>query len=336
MRVTLKDISRETGLSISTVSRALSRSKRTHTDTENVIFECATKLGYPFFNLKQSEKKLSVALVTDYFEGEFYASLFQGFCKAACSIDAEIFLFELHNQKKKNYKKSTLEYLVELSKNYSAICLFHPELGNFKHKDIIAALGDYPVISLNPIQNPKLDTVTFDSYSGGYIVAKHFFELGYKKMGVISGPTNRVESLLRKNGFTDYISQKKGVNLVWDFKGDYTEKYGVKAFHNFKKSKIKDVAIFSSNDYTAFGFINSASQSNYSIPNDFIIAGYDDMSFCKTFNPMLTSVNTDYNELGRVALMLIKNRLEKKHSNYGHLNLVPVSLKQRNSTKIHT
>ena len=335
MRVTLKDISKETGFSISTVSRALSRSKKTHSETENIIFNCAKKLGYPFFNLKQSEKKLSVALVTDYFKGEFYASLFQGFCKAASGIDAEIFLFELHNQKKKNYNKSTLEYLIELSKNYSAICLFHPELENFKHKDIITALGDYPVISLNPIQNPKLDTVTFDSYSGGYIVAKHFFELGYRKMGIISGPSNRVESLLRKNGFIDYISRKKEIDLVWEFEGDYTEKYGKKAFEHFKKSKIKNIAIFSSNDYTAFGFINSAYNNKYDIPNDFIIAGYDNLSFCKTYNPRLTSVNTDYVELGRVALSLIKNRIEKKYSNYGHLSLVPVSLKQRDSTNLH-
>ena len=49
MKVTLKHIAEDTGLSIATVSRALSREKRTHSSNEEQIFSSARKLGYPIF-----------------------------------------------------------------------------------------------------------------------------------------------------------------------------------------------------------------------------------------------------------------------------------------------
>jgi DNA-binding LacI/PurR family transcriptional regulator len=45
--------------------------------------------------------------------------------------------------------------------------------------------------------------------------------------------------------------------------------------------------------------MKAAIENGYKIPDDFIIAGYDNLSFCETFTPELTSIATDFHELGK-------------------------------------
>ena len=90
MRVTLKHIADDTGLSIATVSRALSREIRNHSTSEEEIYASARKLGYPLLINSSKDQQLSIALVMKLFEGEFYASLMNGFYKASASTTSEI------------------------------------------------------------------------------------------------------------------------------------------------------------------------------------------------------------------------------------------------------
>ena len=69
MRVTLKHISDDTGLSVATVSRALRRRERKHTPNEEKIYAAARKLGYRFFANTGENEQLSIALVMKLFAG---------------------------------------------------------------------------------------------------------------------------------------------------------------------------------------------------------------------------------------------------------------------------
>ena len=83
MRITLKHIADDTGLSIATVSRALSREKKIHSTSEEKIYASARRLGYPLLTNSGENQRLSIALVMKLFEGEFYASLINGFYEAS-------------------------------------------------------------------------------------------------------------------------------------------------------------------------------------------------------------------------------------------------------------
>ena len=90
MRITLKHIADDTGLSIATVSRALSREKKTHSTSEEKIYASARRLGYPLLTNSGENQQLSIALVMKLFEGEFYASLINGFYEASGSTAFDI------------------------------------------------------------------------------------------------------------------------------------------------------------------------------------------------------------------------------------------------------
>ena len=97
----------------------------------------------------------------------------------------------------------------------------------------------------------------------------------------VSGLDDAVDAVFRKNGFVDHINEKKDLNLVWEYKGDFSSESGREAFLDYKRKNISDIAIFGCNDHTCFGFMKSALESGYQIPKDFIIAGFDNLSFLR-------------------------------------------------------
>ena len=328
MRITLKHIADDTGLSIATVSRALSRQKRNHSTSEEKIYASARKLGYPLFTNADENQQLSIALVMKLFEGEFYASLINGFHEASGSTASEIIFSYVAKQ-----LDNPVDYIINLSKKYSGICLFLPSMTNNDYLKIKEELGQYPIISLLPSRIPKIETVCFDSYRGGYMVAKHFQEQGYKKFGIISGPPKRADALFRKNGFLNHVHETDGLELVWSFEGDFSSSSGKAAFAEYKNTGLKDVAVFGGNDYSCFGFMKAAIENSYKIPDDFIIAGYDNLSFCETFTPELTSIATDFHELGKKSIRIIENMVTENSDSFGTISMIPVKIKIRTSSQ---
>ena len=325
--MTLKHISDDTGLSIATVSRTLNRKRRRYSANEEKIYASARKLGYPFFTNAGENGKVSIALVMKLFEGEFYSSLINGFYEASGNTDSEIVFSYVEKQ-----NDNPVDDIISLSKKYSGICLFLPSMTDNNYLKIKEKVGRYPIISLLPSKNPKIDTVCFDSYRGGYMMAKHFEERGYKKFGYISGPTRRADALFRKNGFLNHVHESNGLELVWSYEGDFSTNAGISAFAEFKKTGLKDIAVFGGNDYSCFGFMKAALESDYKIPDDFIIGGYDNLSFCENFTPELTSVVTDFHELGKKAIRTIENLVTDNMDTVGQISMIPVRIKIRNSS----
>ena len=328
MRTTLKQVADDTGLSIATVSRALRRNKRRYSKNEEKIYASARKLGYPFIGEVSNEEQLTIALVTEVHQGEFYSSLFNGFYNSSKNSESDIVFVNLAK-----YSNDPVQHIINLSKKYSGICLFLPNLEKIDYKRIRQGVGKYPIISLTPMKNPTIDTVSFDSYSGGYMIAKHFEEQGYKNFGIVSGPGDAVDAVFRKNGFVDHISEKEDLKLVWEYKGDFSSESGRDAFNDYKNQNIPNMAIFGCNDHTCFGFMKRALEAGYKIPKDFIIAGYDNLSFCDNFTPELTSVATDFDILGKRAIRTIENMVNDSNEIIRQFSMVPVEIVIRSSTQ---
>ena len=329
MRATLKQVSDDTGLSIATVSRALRRKKRRYSVNEEKIYAAARKLGYPFIGEADTSDKTTIALVTEIRQGEFYSSLFHGLHSATRESKSDIVFVNVDDQ-----LDNPVDFIIKLSKKYSGICLFLPGLDKDSYTAIKEGVGTYPIVSLIPGKNLKVDTVSFDSYSGGYMVAKHFEEVGYTNMGIITGPKNVMDSSFRKNGFVDHINERKSLKLSWSFEGDFSSEAGSKAFLDFKEKKLKKIAIFGCNDHSCFGFMKAATENGYTIPEDFIIAGFDNLSFCESITPELTSVSTNFGSLGKQAIRTIENMVSEKEGIIGQVSMIPVRIIIRNSSKV--
>ena len=333
-KVTLKHIADETGLSISTVSRALSQTGKISKENEKRVFESAHRLNYPLstvYTPVELRQSINIALVTRHYTGEFYASLFEGFDQATIDTKAVMNLTSV------SHASSPAAQIISELKNaqYDAAVIFLPEFKAADYTELLEFVpGTFPLVSIAPIANPVMDTVTFDNYRGGYLVANHFEERGYKKLGIIQGPIRQSEAMLRKSGFLDYIHASDNLKLVWQFNGDYSFRKGKVAYDDFREADEKPDAIFCSNDGMTLGFMHSAIRDGVHIPGDVAVAGFDDLPTCELYTPTITSVHTPYDILGKKTIELIFNRLKQntavQHS--GYTSLVPVSLTVRESS----
>lgn len=333
MKVTLQDISDDTGFSISTVSRAVRGKGRISQRNRKKIIASARKLGYPLPESgpgHNQNKKTSIAIITNFKTGEFYSSFFVGFMDAAKNKDLNISLFSV---------EPNIEAIDDLigevrTLGYSAAVLFIPQLKEKHYRHILNTKPkDFPIISCSNIDNSVLDTVTFDAYQGAVLVSRHFYEQGYRKMGIIEGPFEAPEARFRTNGFTDYIKQTGDAEITWVYPGDYTHESGIQAFQHFHESPNKPEAIFAVNDAMALGFVETARKAGYNIPGDVGLAGFDNLPFCEYHYPKITSVNTDYKLLAENTLENLISRLRGEHDRHqGIVSLIPVFLEVRQSS----
>ncbi len=334
MKTTLHDIADKTGLSISTISRVLRGESKTNSKNVDLVIEAAQELNYQINtrllnSVYQFKKTMHIALICDIHVGEFYASFFYGLEKSTSDEDV---ILGLYNTKEE--LGAVQELLRALSNdNIDAAILFLPSLKEHEYYKILDdAPKDFIIVSAASVFHPVLDTVTFDSYRGGYLTAKHFEEKGYKEVGIITGPIHRHEALLRKSGFTDYIDHRSDMKLVWQYLGDYTFDCGKDAYKDFKESDHKPRAIFSSNDYMALGFVEEAIKDGKQFPEDIAISGYDNLPICDFVQPGITSVKTDFIEMGKTIFSVIKEKMGKNEGHRGVSSIVPVELEIRNSS----
>lgn len=335
MKVTLSDIAKETGFSVSTVSRTLRGEGKISKENERVILEAAQRLNYPinkFFQIQKKTENIFIAVITQFHIGEFYASFFNGFLQAANKRNVNISLFSVAQ----NIEQVDV-FINKLQDNgYSAAVIFVPGLQTPDYQRILDKLPvDFPVLSCSNNIHPVIDTVTFDAYRGASLVAEHFQKSGYKTVGIIEGPgNNQPEARFRKNGFVDYATHHEGIEFIWSYPGNYKYECGIRAFEDYKKLKNKPRAIFAANDATALGFMEAARAEGYTFPDDIALAGYDNLPICEFHYPKLTSVNTDFTKLAEVTL---DNLLERSHTfttHQGMVSLVPVKLTVRESSSM--
>jgi len=96
MKYTLKDIAKESGLSIATVSRFLCGKRRYYNLKEQHIFNLANKYHYPYIqNFYNNGIKLKVSLITTIGKGEFFSSLLSDFHIAAKNSNCDIEVIDI-------------------------------------------------------------------------------------------------------------------------------------------------------------------------------------------------------------------------------------------------
>jgi DNA-binding LacI/PurR family transcriptional regulator len=333
LKPTLEDIANKTGYSISTVSRALSGSKKISLATRKLIFKTANEINYPVYTTSDGDKLLDDLkihfVITGFHQGEFYSSFFHGMNKAEKKRSIQLSLISIQ----KPFKELLISLKALSKKGHDGLILYTPTFDQSEYAQIKDALPkDYPVISNHLVENPVFPTVAFDTYSGGYLAAKHFAKQGYMTCGIVEGPFHKAGTRNRVNGFKDYIQQHDGMELVWQYSGDHSFDSGVDAFKEFHNLKSKPRAFFATNDVMAHAFMQEALIEEYDIPGDIAVVGYDDLPICKNHKPSISSIHTSYEKLGTITIDKMKNMLTNPDQAKSILNYVPVSLVERESS----
>ncbi|MBU2668063.1 LacI family DNA-binding transcriptional regulator [Actinoplanes bogorensis] len=163
-----------------------------------------------------------------------------------------------------------------------------------------------PVVILSGHAWPNADSATVDSYEAALLATRHLIGLGHRRILHIAGPEEINEAQDRERGYRDALSEVAAAPLPV-VRGDWSAQSGYQAGSTVD---VRDFsAVFSGNDQMALGFMNALRGRGLVAPDDYSIAGVDDMPDARHFAPPLTTVWMDFVELGRTGFRMLTERI---------------------------
>ena len=327
-KVTIKDVAREAGVSIATVSNALNNVDVVQEKTRNHILEVAQRLHYvPNMNgkrLRGSESHI-VGLFLTTLAGNYYGNLadwiYQGCRKQGYDIQV--------------FTTSGVDYIVEkLQGSNIDGAILHCGQMTSEEKRRITATG-LPVVFLdNEAVGPTTSSVVFQSYEEGRMAAEYLYGLGHRTAMFIEGAVSSFHGHQRQAGFFDAAAEL-GLTIPRDqiLMGNFERVVAYRAMRQYLQSgrPLPD-AIFAANDHSAIGCMEALKECDVRIPEDVSIIGCDDIELCSLVSPALTTVRTNLIRLGELAASEILRLMNREP---GQLVTIPGNLIIRQSCAFH-
>lgn len=317
--MTLKEIAREAGVSISTVSRVINKNSTSAASKEvqDRIWEIVRRTGYTPNSTARDLKKggvqgaepLSRAIACLFARTEDSKSdLF--FSTLARSIEQEAF--------KRGY---VLKY------SFTAIDIHHPNtfrLITDNHVDGVVVLGrcDKQTLSflkkyfncvaytgLNTLE-AKYDQIISDGYQATLTAVNHLAGLGHTKIGYI-GETKAED---RYRGYCTALSEK-GLPFRKEYVADVplSPEGGYRGARQLIERKADVTALFCGNDITAIGAMRAIQETGCRIPDDVSVISIDDIDTAQYLSPMLTTIHMPVEEMGQMTAKILIDRIEGGH-----------------------
>lgn len=318
---TIKDIAREAGVSIASVSRVLNNEGYASDSMREKVLETADKLNY-FANdiaksLKTNKTNTIGVLIPD-IANPFFMNISKGLEDAIS--DTKYNLIFTSGMEDTEKEKELLQLLVE--KRVDGIVLatagLHTELlNNILISNIPIVLVDRKI---EGFEN-KADWVLEDNFEGAYQLTKKLVDNGHHNIGIITGLLRVSTGVERFSGFEALMKEKKiEINSEYIFHGDYSEEAGRKAVQYFSELSLPPTAILSFNNTMSVGATKELMESYITKKDVFTIASYGEIEFQEYLqNIKIYSVKQNPYEMGRRVGELMMNKLfseeaEKKRS----------------------
>lgn len=304
-RITIKDVAKAAGVSITTVSHALSGQGVMKQETRDRVAEIARKMQYmPDWNgrnLKASETG-TLGFFTHMIRG-YYGILVDAMYEECRKngYEMEVFLTDSGD--------SLLRML--LSRRVDGAIILHNDFREKQEK--ILQNSELPTVFLDrEIKTKSVSSVVFDSYQTGRMAAEYLYSLGHRRLMSIRGE-DIYDGIERQRGFEDFLKEH-GHPLEQDYllngRFDRWTAYDeVKRFLE-KKLPLPD-AIFAANDDSAFGCIKALMEAGYSVPEDVSILGCDDIELSQWYVPALSTIYTHITDQGTTAVRELTGLIQR-------------------------
>jgi DNA-binding LacI/PurR family transcriptional regulator len=156
-------------------------------------------------------------------------------------------------------------------------------------------------------QASKVNAVGIDNLGGGHMATRHLIELGHKKILHIMGPSTSSEAQNRRRGYEQAMAEAGLEPAV--VQGDWTAETGFRIGIELNLELTGYTAIFTANDQLSLGLMKAFNMRGVSVPREISLVGFDDIPESPYFNPPLTTIRQDFNQLGEVAIEMLLSDL---------------------------
>ncbi|HWT76998.1 MAG TPA: LacI family DNA-binding transcriptional regulator [Mobilitalea sp.] len=339
---TIKDIAREAGVSIATVSKVLNNKQKISSETADKVLSIAKALNYNpnvhARNLKNGQNR-TIGIITEDLTVFNSPSIVDGIAEYCENNQYHYILGNLRfnrlyghsiefTQEKSELVTTAINNM--LSKQVDGIiyvgCHSH-EISHLTQQEMTPFVCAYCFTN-----NPGLPSVIYDDQTAAYDATKLLIDYGHRKIGVISGLANSIHSSNRLFGYQDALYQS-GIpyNPRLILYGNWEKESG----YDLCQKLIADgvTAIFAHNDLMAIGVIEYCIEHNITIGQELSLIGFDNRDISMVCRPKLTTVSLPLYEIGHQAAELLINLIENKPNPESQIVKLECEIIERESVK---
>jgi DNA-binding LacI/PurR family transcriptional regulator len=306
--VTIVEVARHAGVSITTVSHALSGNRRVAEATRSRIDDSIRELGYrpnAFARGLRTERSHMVALIIPDITNPYYPTLARGMQDAlhAGGYQTLVGSTDGHRDQERSFLNDSLQRRVDgvaFASFETTARMLTPVLD-----------ADIPVVSIGTtIRHRKVDCVSTDDVAGASDATTHLIEKGYGPIGMIGGPAGTPPSDNRLEGYRIAL-RNAGIRFEPRLVvvGDFTRTGGATAMSELLTRRARPQAVFCANDLMAIGAMDTSREAGLHVPTDVGLVGYDDIEAASLVTPDLTTVVNPAYEMGRACGRLLLERM---------------------------
>lgn len=314
--MTIKDIAKEAGCGVGTVSRVLNNHPDVSEKTREKILEIVNRRGFVINanarQLKAQDRK-SLAIIVKGTSSILLNRLLELVQKKMESLDYVVSVFVLDESDNEGsfanriyyeYKPTGIVFLGGSPDKYKE---------DFQKIKVPCVLISTQAVN---VESDYLSSVSVDNFKASYASCEYLIKNGHRKIGVIGGNIDNSEvSRMRFEGFLEAAISN---GITFDFETMYeTSKYnfegGALAVQNLIKRVPGITAVFTMSDAMAIGACRKLKDLGYDVPNQISIVGFDGISLCDYYNPRLTTIRQIPEVLVDEGLDILLNCIERKY-----------------------
>jgi LacI family transcriptional regulator len=333
-QVTMKEIAKKLGVSVSTVSRALKDSPELHPDTKMRVVEMAKSMNYQYNLLAQSlriSRSKVLGVIVPELTSHFFSSNISGIQDTAYKRGYNIMICQSNESYEQ--EKANIRTLVSSQVDGLLISLSR-ETKNYEHlQDLYDR--EIPFIMFDRVtEEIPVSKVTVDDAHGAYLAVQHLLEQGCKKIAYFSGPEDLYISKKRKEGYLEAlkefgISEKESKIYITDLTPEMNRKITLEML----QEEDRPDAIFAMIDPLAVDVMMVLKEKGIKIPKDIALSGFTNNPTSAVVEPSLTTVSQPGYEMGQIAANHLLDQLDEVVSDDPQSFVLLTTLVVRESSK---
>jgi len=330
-KVSIRDIAEKTGLSITTVSRALNgkaKEYRISKKSQQLIERAAKELNYVpnYFavNLK-SGKSNTIGLIIPSLSNPFFANI-------ASVINNEVrkqgytLLIADSNENIETEKMVVQQFV---ARNIDGFIIVPSGIA-VKHIESLNAQGLPLILMDRYFENSNIPFVSTDNFEGAVMATEHLLNHGHSSIACIQGVKQSTPNKLRVNGFKETM-QKAGKSAFRIVGDDFSVQNGYLETKLMLQWDERPSAIFTLSNTIAMGCLQALKEEKISVPDDISIISFDDHPYLDFLETPITSIAQPVEHICKIALRYLFSRINDNEKSIPNQVFLKPELKIRES-----
>jgi len=310
--ITIKDVAKQAGVSISTVSRVINDSKPVTDEVKQKVLDVIKETGYipnPLARSLVTKKSQLIGVIVPEVSDSFVNEILNGIEEVAKMYDYEILLANTYSDKAQELKCINLLR----AKQVEGIVMISWKVEE-EHINYIQNCGIPASYISKTARDYDIHTVSVNNTEATYDMTKYLIEKGHKDIAfIMTSQDDTVLEMERLSGYEKALKEKNiKINKDLIKYGETTYEAGYSSMKELLDEGKVPHAAFVTGDEAAIGAINAICDAGYRVPEDISVAGFNDVKIAKIYRPKLTTVHQPLYDMGAVAIRMVIKMINKE------------------------